>query len=128
MATGTQRQPFAQCSMCKYEWKDRDSFLYDNSLSLNGYQADLDNLENGWFLFTHITDECGSTIALKAGLFFDLYDGPVYERKKTGTKECPGYCLNESILHPCPSKCKCGFVRDILTIIEDMKKNNQVGV
>lgn len=107
--------PFKKCSNCGAKWKTRDQFIADRSLKLIGYEANLDALALGLLLFDHA---CGTTLAVRAGNFEDLYKGPVFTERKTGSSECPGYCLHRSELRPCPAKCACGWVREVVQILK----------
>jgi hypothetical protein len=111
---------FKKCSGCGLKWKDRSHFLSDPDLVLVGYQVHFEDLELGLFLFNHM--KCGSTIAIEAKNFTDLYDGPIFKIRKTGKKGCPGHCLHADELRPCPAKCECAFVRDVISIIKDWDK------
>ncbi|PJA27434.1 MAG: hypothetical protein CO189_07005 [candidate division Zixibacteria bacterium CG_4_9_14_3_um_filter_46_8] len=122
MKTAKETDKFRVCSLCNREWKDRESFINDILLYLNGYQANFDQLELGWFLFTHHEESCGSTLAIPAGKFFDLYKGEKYTERKTGSEDCPGYCFEETNLERCPTKCACAFVREILVALRKMKE------
>lgn len=111
---------FKKCPNCGYKWRDRDSFLSDPEIRLNGYQVNFYNLKLGLFLFDHL--KCRTTLAIKAGEFRDLYHGPVFTERKTGTEECPEYCLRPQELSRCPTKCNCAWVREILDIVSHWKK------
>ena len=80
-----------------------------------GYQARFKALKAGIFLFNH---SCGTTIALQAGVFEDMYKGPIFQKRAAGTEECPGYCLVKHELRPCPVQCECAFVREIIQAIK----------
>jgi hypothetical protein len=56
-------------------------------------------------------------MALAVDLFADLYDGPIFEERATGSDDCPGHCLQETVLERCPAKCECAFVREVMAII-----------
>jgi hypothetical protein len=114
---------FKDCSMCGKVWRTREDFIEDPELNLIGYQVNFEQLKEGLFLFTHLLETCKTTLAVPAGEFFDLYDGPIFEENKTGTAECPGHCLHQSELRPCPAQCECAFVRDIIGILSNNKKN-----
>lgn len=105
---------FKQCSLCKHEWKEREDFINDPSLTVRGYQINFNHLKEGLFLFNHA---CGTTLAIPAGEFTDLYDGPIFTEHKANSPECPNYCLSETDLRPCPEECECAFVRQILYIM-----------
>jgi hypothetical protein len=85
-----------------------------------GYQANFADLLLGLFLFNHLG--CGSTIAVPAELFKELYTGPIYAARATGTAECPEYCLYASELGRCLAKCECAYVREILQIVRAWPK------
>lgn len=112
---------FKQCTCCKTPWFSRDEFMADNLLDFVGYQVNFNNLELGYFLFNHLT--CQSTIAVPAGLFKDLYDGPIFAQRKTNTETCPGYCKDRDILYPCGQECECAFVREVIQIVRNWPKN-----
>jgi hypothetical protein len=109
-----------QCPCCGYAWRTVEALLGDPQLQIVGYQANFADLLLGLFLFNHLG--CGSTIAVPAELFKDLYNGPVYSARATGTAECPEYCLYVSELGACPAKCECAYVREILQIVRGWPK------
>lgn len=115
-------QDFKICTMCKERWKERTAFLSDPSLEMIGYQADIENLEYGLFLFNHHKKDCGSTIAVRVHKFRDLYTGPVYSTCLLGTEECHELCLHKKNLEPCPAKCECSYVRDLVQIVKNWEK------
>jgi hypothetical protein len=110
---------FKTCTFCRAVWPSRDDFVDDPDLKPTGYMANFENLELGIFLFDHLP--CRTTLALTADKFRDLYDGPVYTERKTGTDECPGYCLCKDELRPCPVECECAYVREVLNVIASRK-------
>lgn len=59
---------YKTCSTCGMKWDSFEELLLDPHVHLNGYQASFVNPESGLILFTHETDECGSTLALAAEL------------------------------------------------------------
>jgi hypothetical protein len=98
--------------------------MNDPDVSVVGYQASFQLLSAGLFLFNHTVASCCTTLAIPAGDFFDLYEGPVFEQKATGTKECPRYCLNKSEMAICPVQCECSFVREVLQVVMKWPKKN----
>lgn len=104
---------FKICPNCGHLWVERDAFINDPEVSIVGYQVHFEDLKAGFFLFNH---SCNTTFALKVEDFQDLYAGPVFEERKTGSDECPGFCLKEHSLEPCKAKCECAFVREIIQI------------
>jgi hypothetical protein len=103
---------FKICPMCGRSWRTREDFLSDLSVKLLGYQVNFEALTLGLFLFNHMT--CQDTIGIEVGEFADLHAGPVYHERKTGSDECPGYCLHHCELKPCPAKCECAWVREVM--------------
>jgi hypothetical protein len=112
-----------QCTCCGHVWHTLDAFLGDPQLRIVGYQVDFVDLLLGLFLFNHLT--CGSTIAMPAELFRDLYDGPIYAERATGTADCPRYCLYVSELSACRAQCECAYVREILQIVRRWPKTHR---
>jgi hypothetical protein len=67
-------ETFKKCSLCGKEWPSAKDFLDDPGVKLNGYQGHLRmNLvglpAKGLLVFTHIIDDCGTTIAIPAQRF-----------------------------------------------------------
>ena len=106
---------FIKCQTCDDKWFTRDDFLEDISIKIDGYQVNFDELEAGVFLFTHL---CGATLELSVGTFKELYQGPIFIKRATGTDECPEYCLYQDELGLCASICECAYVRNIIDIIK----------
>jgi len=73
----------------------------------------------GTFLFRH---RCEGLVEMHAGEFSDLYNGPMFGEPRTGSEDCPGYCLRKDELRPCPAKCECAYVREIISIVEKWPK------
>jgi len=113
---------FKKCTTCYHIWNDRDAFLSDPNLMLVGYQVNFKVLEAGLLLFQHDVVGCQTTLALRAIQFTDLYDGPVFTERKTGSEECPTYCLYEEELGKCTATCECAFVREVLQIVKNWPK------
>ena len=111
---------FKECSLCGRTWETRDEFLADPDVRVVGYQMRPDNLTAGYFVFNHV---CETSLAIMVREFCDLHKGPVYAVRKFGTDECPEYCLHEDELEPCPARCECAFVRDVLQRIRDWPKS-----
>lgn len=95
--------------------------MEDPALNLIGYQVNFDYLEEGFFLFNH---HCNTTLAIRAGEFKDLYTGPIFSERLTNTDECPEYCLHKEELRPCPAKCECAYIREIIQIIKSWTKDS----
>jgi hypothetical protein len=112
--------PVKRCTCCGHTWSTLDAFLGDSQLEVAGYQVNFTDLVAGLFLFNHLA--CGSTIAVPVGFFRDLYDGPIYARRATGTADCPEYCLYVSELGACLAQCECAYVREILQTVRQWPK------
>ncbi len=111
---------FKKCPACGFVWADRKQFLEDQELTLVGYQVNIKNLAAGLFLFNH---SCmGSTLAIQAMDFRDLYKGPVFTQRLTDDAACPGHCLHQKNLRPCPQQCECSYVREVLQIVKNWPK------
>jgi len=110
---------FKQCPVCRVSWTSRDDFLADPEIGLVGYQVNFRDLVAGIFLFNH---HCGDTLAIPVSAFRDLHGGQVFTERATGTTECPGHCLRTDDLEPCPARCECAFVREILQVIKNWPK------
>jgi len=113
-------EPVKRCTCCGHAWPALEAFLADSQLEVAGYQVNFTDLLAGLFLFNHLT--CGSTIAVPVEFFRDLYDGPIYAHRATGTADCPEYCLYVSELGTCLAKCECAYVREILQIVRRWPK------
>lgn len=114
-----EKERFKDCSLCGFCWKTRQDFLCDPDIEIIGYQAHFEALVAGTFLFNHA---CRTTLAVPAGEFQDLYDGPMFRTRATGGEDCPGHCLNRHDLSPCRAECECAYVREIVQIIRDWPK------
>ena len=106
--------------MCGYQWQSRKDFLEDPTTDLIGYQVNFEQLDLGFFLFNHL--ECGTTLGIPADKFKDLYNGPIFSERLTGTKECQEYCLHKDQLDPCPAECECAYVREIMQEVRFWQK------
>ncbi|MCF8069698.1 MAG: hypothetical protein K9L30_14055 [Desulfobacterales bacterium] len=109
-----------KCPVCSFRWADREQFLSDPDIESIGYQFHFKNLQHGYFLFNH---SCKGTLALPVSIFTDLYEGPVFSEKLTGSDECLNLCFDQFNVDPCPAKCECAFVREIIQIIKKWPKN-----
>ena len=114
-------ETFKICTFCDTSWHTRDVFLQDENIQLVGYQVNFEALELGLLLFNHLS--CGTTMAIHAGLFRDLYNGPVFSERLTGSDECPGHCIHKEALDPCQTSCECAYIREILQSIRQWPKS-----
>jgi hypothetical protein len=115
-------ESFKKCSSCLAVWTDREAFLSDADLTVVGYQANFEQLGAGFFLFEHGRKNCGTTLAIDAGRFTDLHEGPIFRRRQTGSEECPGYCLRKTALDACTLECECAYVRGVLQVVRTWPK------
>ena len=113
---------FKRCPSCGKQWSTRDEFIDDESLQLNGYTADFEDLEYGLFFFTHEVNGCYSTMTMEVKGFLDLYQGKRYTKRKAEAKGCPRYCMDAKQLARCNMLCECAFAREIMHIIRTRKQ------
>ena len=112
-------ETFMTCSKCGTSWNNRDAFLSDPGVDLLGYQSHFKELVAGYFLFNH---SCKTTMAMRVSQFTDMYNGPIFTERKTGSDECPGYCLRENCKQMCPAECECAYIRQVLVLLDDWPK------
>jgi hypothetical protein len=110
---------FKKCPNCEYEWPRQDDFLCDPNLQMAGYQVHHTEVESGLLLFNH---SCRSTIAISVESVKNLYNGKVYKRQASGTKECPDFCSHKDNFEFCPVECEFAYVREIMQIIKTWPK------
>jgi len=119
----SQSVSFKICPQCGFVWSGRTPFLSDPTLRLIGYQVHFEELTAGLILFNH---SCGTTLSVQAKEFQDLYSGPMFSERLNGTEECQGFCVHENELRPCPVKCECAYVREVLQVISNWPKNRSL--
>lgn len=112
-------KPFKRCTCCDYRWENEMDLIRDRNLFVNGYQASFENSLEGLFFFTHDVEGCGTTIAIRAGDFYQLYDGPEHIVNMAHTGRCFGYCLSGDDQGECPNPCEMCWARDILKILRN---------
>jgi hypothetical protein len=105
---------YKSCTFCQKTWKTVEDMIHDPTLKVNGYQAVFGTPEEGLFLLTHYEGDCGSTLAVEAGNFKHLYDGPEYEECKARGEGCPLHCVDINNLQPCSNTCSMAWVRVVL--------------
>ncbi len=104
---------FKQCKTCNHKWINRQDFIDDPDIVIIGYQVNFKRLETGHFFFNH---NCNNTIVLSADIFADLHQGPIFAEPKTGSEDCPGYCLEKKELSMCQAECECAYIRNIMQL------------
>lgn len=113
---------FLQCTRCGHAWASRDDFLRDPNISLIGYQVSFIELRAGFFLFNH---NCFTTLSLRVDQLTDLYDGPIFKDHAERAEHCPEYCLHKRDLRPCPVRCECASVREIIQAIQKISNGSK---
>lgn len=88
-----------------------------------GYQAHFEDLTGGLFIFTHMHEGCGTSLGIPVVDFMPLSENPILStRGVQPSSDCPGLCMREGCLDPCPRKCECNWVREILLKIKNWPK------
>ncbi len=113
--------PFKICPTCSGHWKTLEDFLADPELELSGYQVNFADLKGGLFYFTHLPGNCGTTLAVPVGAFAGLSKRPMLASHGRQPDGCPGLCVRNE-LNPCPVECECIWVREVMQIIRNWKK------
>ena len=114
---------FRFCKQCGREWADRAAFLADPAVVLSGCQMDTRRPGSSVLVFDHRAPGCGTTIAVPADAFADLYAGPVHKVNWAPSAKCPGMCFDPQNLEPCPAQCASAHVRQILQVVRRTPKN-----
>jgi hypothetical protein len=114
---------FKKCGVCQSSWESRTDFIISPKIKLIGYQACLDEPNDGLFLFNHEEYDCGTTLAVEVGDFIDLYNGPLYSQAKTDTRECGGYCHHIDRLDACHAECAYAHIRALLQLLRAKNMN-----
>lgn len=99
-----------------------EDFLADPELKLAGYQAHFEDLLGGLFLFSHQHEGCYTTMAIPVGQFVSLSTLPILNTRTKHPDGCSDLCMREGTFDPCPIKCECSWVREILQIINTWPK------
>jgi hypothetical protein len=116
---------FKTCS-CGTVWRTREAFLSDPAVQIIGYSPHFRELELGWLHFNH--HACRTTLAMQVDQYADLYSGPRFADRRTGSADCPGYCLREDELRACPQQCECAWVRVVVGMVTIWPKTVEAGV
>jgi hypothetical protein len=113
---------FKICPSCGHAWATIDDFLSDPELKMNGYQVHFDNLEGGLFFFTHLHENCHTTLAIQVTDFLSLNDHPLLAKRDEQLCTNSNFCVHQNDLQPKPVKCECSWVREILQTIKNWPK------
>jgi hypothetical protein len=127
MNANPKQERFKSCSYCNVHWSSRETFLSDQNIKLVGYQPHYKNMEEGLFLFNHLT--CNSTLSVISQKFRDLYTGPFYainklDEDQLNYDDCPDFCLFKNKMKGCLQQCERAFVSEVIQIITMWKKEN----
>ncbi len=117
----TENQAIKKCSMCKSCWKNLDDLLHDDKLIFTGYQPFIKRPDKGSFLFTHDTENCGTTLSIEVWKFKKLLNREVDFLPFNPGKDpdCDLRCTRETDLTPCPAKnCNGTMIRELIQIIK----------
>ncbi|MCK5796536.1 MAG: hypothetical protein KAI47_05110 [Deltaproteobacteria bacterium] len=101
-------------------WSSRDALLGDPQVNVVGYQVCFEDPLDGLFMFNHLT--CGTTFAVLARSFADLYVGPIYTESHYGDEDCLGLCDDSEALDFCPNTCLYAGVRAALQAVRSWPK------
>jgi len=114
---------FKICPCCKKEWPTVQDFVRDTNIEIRGYQANFTNPLEGYFLFTHLPQECRSTFTIKAAELSDL--NPLIRELsqfKPGNEGCLGYCKEVNNLQQCTnSRCPGTHIRKIINAVKEKR-------
>ncbi|NOU36482.1 MAG: hypothetical protein HOO88_06900 [Kiritimatiellaceae bacterium] len=114
-------EPFKICTTCSKHWETLEDFLADPELELSGYQVYFEDLKGGLFYFTHLHENCFTTLAIPVKAFTGLSNRPMLASRSDKPVCCPDLCVRKNELDPCPVECECIWVREIMQIIRDRK-------
>lgn len=113
---------FKVCPTCLKQWLTLDEFLSDPAVEFAGYQVNFEDLKGGLFYFSHTLSVCGTTLAVPVREFTGLSPRPVLSSQGKQPDGCPGLCVRQGSLDPCPVECECFWVREVIEIIRNRKK------
>ncbi len=116
--------PFKICTFCSKRWETLDDFLADPELNLVGYQVAFEDLKGGLFYFNHLQQRCGTTLAILVGEFTELSNRPIVASHAEKPACCPDLCVRKGALDPCQTECECVWVREIMQVIRNWKKQS----
>lgn len=106
--------PFKQCTLCGAVWQDLSDLVLDPEVEVHGYQAHFTDPGQGLVMVTHHAEGCGTTLAIRAYKLRDLYDGPAFEERLTGTAACEALCLDSNLLTTCSADCDMAWMREAI--------------
>lgn len=113
---------FKNCPTCLVSWQTLEDFLSDPAIEFAGYQVNFEDLKGGLFYFSHTAASCGTTLAVRVGEFAGLSARSLLSSHGKSPDGCPGLCVRQGSLDPCPVECECLWVREIIAIISNWEK------
>lgn len=103
------------CSSCDHSWSHPGEVFNDPSLGDFRYRAQVDDFNNGLFLFSH---SCGGNVTIPVSLFIR----PDRQKKSlSASRACPGLCGYESIFNSCDALCEGSVYRKLAFKIARMR-------
>lgn len=95
------------CTTCPKAWNHPHEILNDPDLWLLNYRADVDDFNNGVYVFRHA---CGGKVEVPVRVFIK----PRLRTKSlAGLLACPGLCYYETSLKPCKATCEGSTYRTV---------------
>ena len=108
---------FKTCPLCHQSWGSLEDFLRDPEVIIEGYQASFVDPLMGLFLFTHNTNNCGTTISLRVHYLQYLVSRTDKLAVLRDTDACSTYCMDPYNLEPCPAPCAMSWIRVVLQML-----------
>ena len=110
---------FKICTCCKHVWESLADLIRDEQVHVIGYQPSFSDSYEGLFFFSHNDKACGTTIAIPAGHFVNLYDGPEYTVQMDSMEQCKGFCKSFYDFGECSNECSMRSIRDIIEVLKN---------
>jgi hypothetical protein len=112
------------CTNCGESWETMEDLLDDETLVINGYQANFKTPTEGLFIFTHKIPECQGSFAVKVNNFISLHPDPEKIAAFTPhTGKCEGYCETMESVDLCSEEnCRGRIVREVLQLVRNRVK------
>ncbi len=117
---------FKKCQKCGKIWGTRDEFLDLTDLNPLGFQAHFTDGSKSILFFTHMSENCGTTISIPVFEFLDFF--PAYEEMPLDLNgpECDGLCLRDNRLQACSNpNCRNALVREFVQTLKEKKKQQR---
>lgn len=111
-----------KCCSCKKCWDSIEEILNDRDLILFGYQPYPKDPENGFLLFLHDVDDCGTTVSFNVKDFKEFFNcTDSFEAYTLGQHAgCKGKCLRTDDISRCETEgCKGAVVREFIAKVKE---------